>query len=360
MALLEVTDLEVSFPTPDGLVRAVRGVSFSVDRGQTLGIVGESGSGKSVSTQTVMGLTAGAEISGQALFDGRDVLKLSGEELRALRGPQIGMIFQDPMSSLHPYYRVGWQIMEMIRAHTDMTKDAARARAVELLGLVGIPHPATRVDDFPHQFSGGMRQRAMIAMALALNPALLVADEPTTALDVTVQAQIITLIRRLQDELGTSVILITHDLGIVAEVAHEVMIMYAGRVMEQAGRRSTYYRPHHPYTVGLLGSLPQQGAESARLKSIPGQPPSLINPPSGCPFHPRCPFVMPKCRRATPPLREVAGESGHRSACWLPPDLVGVGDAVDAERTRVARSQAASESDPGTAAVGDDQGALSK
>ena len=235
MALLEVRDLHVSFQTNDGLVQAVRGVSFSVEPGQTLGIVGESGSGKSVSTQTIMRLTRGAEISGQALFEGEDLLTMTEGELRQVRGPKIAMIFQDPLSSLHPYYRVGWQIVEMIRAHEPHTsKAAARKRAIELLRLVGIPQPDKRVDDFPHQFSGGMRQRAMIAMAMSLNPALLIADEPTTALDVTVQAQVLRVIQRLQQEFGTAVILITHDLGVIAEVADDVIVMYAGRIMEAA------------------------------------------------------------------------------------------------------------------------------
>ena len=342
MALLEVKDLRVSFPTPDGLVQAVRGVTFSVDRGRTLGIVGESGSGKSVATQTVVGLTVGAKVAGQALFEGRDLLHASAEQLRTLRGAEIGMIFQDPMSSLHPYYRVGWQIMEAIRAHEDIDKHAAHERAVALLASVGIPRPEERVDDFPHQFSGGMRQRAMIAMALALDPALLVADEPTTALDVTVQAQILELMQRLQTQHGSSVILITHDLGVVAEAAHDVLIMYAGEVMEQASRRPAFYQPHHPYTVGLLGSLPQQAGDTRRLKSIPGQPPSLINPPPGCPFHPRCPFVMPRCRSEVPPLQPVGGDSTHKSACWLPVTLVGTGDSVDAARTAAAVEAGAS------------------
>ena len=311
-------------------------MTFAVDRGRTLGIVGESGSGKSVATQTVVGLTVGARVSGQARFEGRDLLRMSAEELRALRGSKIAMIFQDPMSSLHPYYRIGWQIAEAIRAHEDIDKHTARRRAIDLLASVGIPRPDERVDDFPHQFSGGMRQRAMIAMALALDPALIVADEPTTALDVTVQAQIIELIQQLQRDHGSSVILITHDLGVVADAAHDVLIMYAGQVMEQASRRPAYYQPHHPYTVGLLGSLPQQAGDTRRLKSIPGQPPSLINPPAGCPFHPRCPFVMPRCRTDTPPLRQVGDDATHHSACWLPVGLVGTGDDVDAARARAA------------------------
>ena len=337
--LLEVEGLTVSFDTPDGLVEAVRGVSFSLDSGETLGIVGESGSGKSVTTQTMVGLTMGAHVSGRALFQGADLLAMSADELRAVRGAKIAMIFQDPMSSLHPYYRVGWQISEMIRAHENVSKAAARGRAVELLGLVGIPNPEQRVDDYPHQFSGGMRQRAMIAMALALNPALLVADEPTTALDVTVQAQILELIKRVQQEFGTAVIMITHDLGVVADMADEVMIMYAGKAMETAPRRAAYYEPHHPYTVGLLGSLPQHDSGRTRLKSIPGQPPSLIDPPRGCPFHPRCAFAMPRCVGQEPSLRPVGQEAGHRSACWLPPELVGTGDEADAGRARAAGAE---------------------
>ncbi|MDP9166762.1 MAG: ABC transporter ATP-binding protein, partial [Actinomycetota bacterium] len=295
MSLLEVTDLKVSFPTEDGLVRAVQGISFSIDAGETLGIVGESGSGKSVATQTIMGLTRGAQITGQALFEGRDLLTMDERSLRAVRGAQIGMIFQDPLSSLHPQYRVGWQIVEMIQAHEEISTKEAAKRAVELLGLVGIPQPDRRVDDYPHQFSGGMRQRAMIAMALALNPRLLIADEPTTALDVTVQAQIIDLIERLQAEFNTAVIMITHDLGVVADIADQVMVMYAGKPVEFADRRTLYYRPHHPYTKGLIESIPSAEGERGRLTPIQGQPPSLINLPGGCSFHPRCPFVMDQC-----------------------------------------------------------------
>ncbi len=338
ITLLDVKDLKVSFPTPDGVVEAVRGVSFSIERGRTLGIVGESGSGKSVSTQTIVGLTSGARVTGQALYEGEDLLTMSPAALRAIRGSQIAMIFQDPLSALHPYYRVGWQIVEMIRAHESLPKAKARLRAIELLGLVGIPRPDKRVDDFPHQFSGGMRQRAMIAMALSLNPSLLIADEPTTALDVTIQAQIIELMKGLQDEFGTAIIMITHDLGIVADMAHEVMIMYAGRPMEMAERRTIYYQPHHPYTVGLLASLPhlEAGRENERLTPILGQPPSLIDPPPGCPFSPRCRFVMDRCRTEVPPLRQVGTVPGHRSACWLPPNLVGTSPEVQAERARFA------------------------
>ena len=322
MALLEVDDLHVSFRTSDGIVQAVRGVSFQVDAGQTLGIVGESGSGKSVSTQTIMGLTRGARISGQAMFEGRDLLTLPQPEMRKIRGAEIGMIFQDPLSSLHPYYKVGWQIVEMIRQHDkDMSKKQARARAVELLKLVGIPQADRRVDDYPHQFSGGMRQRAMIAMAMSLNPKLLIADEPTTALDVTVQAQVLAVIKTLQEEFGTAVILITHDLGVVADVADNVQVMYAGAIMEKADLRTIFFANHHPYTEGLLQSLPAYGGERERLRPIHGQPPSLISLPPGCPFAPRCDYVMDRCRTETPPLASVGNDATHLSACWLPHDV---------------------------------------
>ncbi len=315
--LLDVRDLRVSFPTADGVVEAVRGISFAVDRGRTLGIVGESGSGKSVATQTIVGLTQGARVSGQAVFEGRDVLSMRPEQLRAIRGAEIAMIFQDPLSSLHPHYRVGWQIVEAIRAHRRVSKAQARARVVELLRRVGIPHPERRLDDFPHQFSGGMRQRAMIAMALALSPKLLIADEPTTALDVTVQAQIIELMRSLQADFGTAIILITHDLGVLSDIADDVLVMYAGRAMELGDRRSVYRRPHHPYTIGLLDALPSRTLGKARLTPIPGLPPSLIDPPPGCPFRPRCRHAFDRCLEQ-PPLARV-GDGAHRSACWLPP-----------------------------------------
>jgi oligopeptide/dipeptide ABC transporter ATP-binding protein len=345
LALLEVRDLHVSFSTEDGIVKAVQGVSFSIDPGQTLGIVGESGSGKSVSTQTILGLTRGAKITGEALLEGRDLLTMKGDELRAVRGAKIAMIFQDPLSSLHPQYKVGWQIIEMIRAHEDMPKEKAKARAVELLKLVGIPQPERRVDDYPHQFSGGMRQRAMIAMALALNPAVLIADEPTTALDVTVQAQILDLIEKVQAEFGTAVIMITHDLGVVADMADEVLVMYAGRPVEVSDRRTIYYRPHHPYTKGLLESIPSSAAieEGARLKPIKGSPPSLITLPSGCSFHPRCPYVMDICLTDVPPLYPVGGEPTHSSACHLPANEVGLSDAVDAARAATAEAHRSEE-----------------
>jgi peptide/nickel transport system ATP-binding protein len=314
-------------------------VSFAVERGKTLGIVGESGSGKSVATQTVVGLTRGARISGHAWFEGRDLLTASRAELQSVRGKKIGMVFQDPLSSLHPYYRVGWQIVEAVRAHEKVPKAQARQRAVELLTMVGIPHAAERVDDYPHQFSGGMRQRAMIAMALALDPSLLIADEPTTALDVTVQAQVLELTKHLQDVMGMAIILITHDLGIIAGTADQVMIMYAGKVMETAGRHDVYYRAHHPYTSGLLNSLPQSGHEGERLVPVPGQPPSLISPPPGCPFWPRCAFAMAKCRSDAPPLRPLPGAEDHRSACWLPLELTGRTEEVDAARRRASQAE---------------------
>jgi oligopeptide/dipeptide ABC transporter ATP-binding protein len=335
MSLLEVTDLAVSFSTADGLVQAVRGVSFGVEPGETLGIVGESGSGKSVTALTLLGLTRGAEVSGSARFDGRDLLTLPGDEMRKVRGAQIAMIFQDPLTSLHPQYRIGWQIAEMIRAHAEVDRRSARRRAIELLGLVGVPRPEQRVDDFPHEFSGGMRQRAMIAMAIALSPRLLIADEPTTALDATVQAQIMELLHRIRTELGTALILITHDLGLVAEIADEVMVMYAGRGVEFADRRTIFYRQHHPYTRGLFASLPARTDAGGRLRPISGQPPSLIQLPGGCPFHPRCPYVMDRCLAEEPPLRSVGGDPGHTSACWLPAGAVG-SDAKTAQLRQAA------------------------
>jgi oligopeptide/dipeptide ABC transporter ATP-binding protein len=318
-ALLDVRDLRVSFATADGVVEAVRGISFQVEAGRTLGIVGESGSGKSVATQTIVGLTQGAETSGQAIFDGRDLLAASAEVLRSIRGAEIALIFQDPLSSLHPQYRVGWQIVEAICAHEAVGKKAARERTVELLRRVGIPNAERRIDDFPHQFSGGMRQRAMIAMALALNPKLLIADEPTTALDVTVQAQIIELMKSVQDDFGTAIVMITHDLGVLADMADDVLVMYAGQAMERGARPVVYRRPHHPYTTGLFNALPSRGRGKALLTPIPGLPPSLIDPPRGCPFHPRCRFVFDPCPRDQPPLVAIDSDELHRSACWLPP-----------------------------------------
>jgi peptide/nickel transport system ATP-binding protein len=319
--LLTVRDLYVHFETEDGLVKAVDGISYDVYPGKALGIVGESGSGKSVSSLTVMGLTryASATISGEVVFEGRDLLNASESELRSIRGNEIAMIFQDPLSSLHPYYKVGWQLVEAIRVHnSDMSKQAARARAIELLDMVDIPEPHERVDAYPHQFSGGMRQRAMIAMALANEPKLLIADEPTTALDVTVQAQILELIRRLQRELDTAVVMITHDLGVIAESADEIAVMYAGRIVEHADTETIFNAPEHPYTWGLLGSIPRLDApRDAELVPIPGRPPSLINLPTGCSFHPRCPYVRPRHREIDPKLEPVSGHRGHQVACLL-------------------------------------------
>lgn len=315
--LLEVSNLTVHFPTDDGLVKAVDGISFSVEPGETLGIVGESGSGKSVSALTVMGLVTRkqADISGEAIFQGQDLLQLTQEEMRGVRGAKISMIFQDPMTSLHPYYRVGDQIAEAIREHRDVSKKAAFDQAVEMLGKVNIPQPRERARQYPHEFSGGMRQRAMIAMALCLNPDLLIADEPTTALDVTVQAQILDLIDKLKQEFNAAVIIITHDLGVVAEHCDDIQVMYAGKVVEVAHTDDIYYSPHHPYTWGLLGSIPHVGVETDRLKPIRGRPPSLINVPSGCAFHPRCPHVFDRCRREVPNLLPTDGS--HADACHL-------------------------------------------
>ena len=319
MALLEVRGLHVRFRTGDGIVSAVNGASYSVDRGRAIGIVGESGSGKSVSALTILGLTRfpNSRIEGSVLFEGRDLLKLDADELRAIRGSRIAMIFQDPMSSLHPLYKVGWQIVEAIRAHEDVSRRVAYRRALDSLTEVGIPSPEERMSSYPHELSGGMRQRAMIAMALALDPDVLIADEPTTALDVTVQAQILELIRELQQERGTAVILITHDLGVVAEMVDDVAVMYAGRVVEHGPLAAVLERPTHPYTWGLLQSIPRLDApRSARLHPIPGLPPSLIRVPSGCPFHPRCAYAFEACPRKDPPL--VASEPGHEDACLLP------------------------------------------
>jgi oligopeptide/dipeptide ABC transporter ATP-binding protein len=339
LSLLEVTDLRVTFPTADGLVQAVRGVSFSVDAGQTLGIVGESGSGKTVLTQTLLRLAPGGEVSGKAMFNGTDLLSLRDDQLRRVRGAEISVIFQDPLTSLHPLYKVGWQISEMIRAHDkSVSKKEARERSIELLTRVGIPQPQQRVDEYPHQFSGGMRQRVMIAMALSLSPQLIIADEPTTALDATVQAQILDLLLDLQQESGTALIMITHDLGVVADIADEVMVMYAGRPAEKASKHEIFYEPHHPYTKGLLESIPNSTAAVGRLKPIAGQPPSLINLPSGCKFHPRCAYVMDQCLTEEPDLVSVGHEIGHLSACYLPRTAAGLGDQAEEQRLRTVGS----------------------
>jgi peptide/nickel transport system ATP-binding protein len=320
--LIEVNDLKVQFATEDGLVRAVDGVNFTLDRGEVLGIVGESGSGKSVTSMTLLGLTRdkNTRFEGEVLYKGRNVLEMGEEELQEVRGNEMAMIFQDPMTSLNPVYSVGMQICEAIQVHEQIDKQAANRRAVELLKQVGIPNPESRVDDYPHQFSGGMRQRAMIAMALACNPDVLIADEPTTALDVTIQAQIIELIDRLKDEFHSAVILITHDLGVVADVADEIIVMYAGRVVEQAPTRQLFYDPQMPYTWGLLGSIPRLDRPKAeRLHSIKGTPPSLINAPRGCKFRPRCPHAFDKCMEE-PGLENRVEEPGHLDRCWLSVD----------------------------------------
>jgi peptide/nickel transport system ATP-binding protein len=319
-ALLRVEDLHVEFPTEDGVVHAVDGVTYQAFAGRTLGIVGESGSGKTVASLTTLGLTRrmGARISGRILFEGRDLTQLPEAELRRIRGNEIAMIFQDPLSSLHPLYRVGHQLIEAVRAHRDVSKDSARERAVELLGLVGIPDPRGRVDAYPHEFSGGMRQRAMIAMALANEPKLLIADEPTTALDVTVQAQILALLERLQKELGMAIVIITHDLGVVAEMADDVAVMYSGRIVETASTELLFSGPEHPYTWGLLRSIPTlAGPREEELVPISGTPPSLINRPSGCHFHPRCRYAQPDHSRIDPRLEPVPQAPTHFVACLL-------------------------------------------
>ncbi len=321
MALLEVEDLRVHFKTDDGVVKAVDGISYSVEAGQTLGIVGESGSGKSVSSMTVMGLTRAknAQISGSIRFDGKELLTATEDELRSVRGGPVSMIFQDPLSSLHPMYKIGKQLVEAVRTHQDVSKAVALDRAVEMLGLVGIPEPRRRADSYPHEFSGGMRQRVMIAMALCNDPKLLIADEPTTALDVTVQAQILDLLERLKSELDTAIVLITHDLGVVAEVTDDIAVMYAGRIVEKASRDAIFAQPEHPYTWGLLRSIPRlDSPRDEELVPIPGRPPSLINPPSGCSFHPRCPYVREAHTRVDPTLEPVEGAPGHSVACLLP------------------------------------------
>ena len=321
--LLRVEDLHVAFETEDGVVKAVDGIDYEVGRGRTLGVVGESGSGKTVSAMTILGLTRaqGAKISGRILFEGRDLLSLDDAELRKIRGNEIAMIFQDPSTALHPLYKVGAQLIEAVKAHQDVTKAQARARMVELLGLVGIPDPAKRADDYPHEFSGGMKQRAMIAMALANEPQLLIADEPTTALDVTVQAQILALLERLRAELGMAVMIVTHDLGVVAEMADEIAVMYAGRIVESAATETLLRAPEHPYTWGLLRSIPTlDGPRMERLEPILGTPPSLIAPPSGCHFHPRCAFSQPAHARIDPALRPLSSDATHGIACLLEAD----------------------------------------
>ncbi|QKV96957.1 ABC transporter ATP-binding protein [Streptomyces sp. NA02950] len=322
-SLLAVRDLTVTFATKDGPVRAVDSLGFEVHRGQTLGIVGESGSGKSVTSMAVMGLHTGAEVTGSVTLDGRELVGLAERDLNRLRGRKMAMIFQDPLSSLHPYYTVGEQIAEHHRVHFGSRRAAARQRAVEMLAEVGIPEPKRRAGEYPHQFSGGMRQRVMIAMALACEPELLIADEPTTALDVTVQAQILELIARIQEERSLAVIMITHDLGVVARVAHEVLVMYGGRAAERAPVETVFAAPAHPYTRGLLDSLPRlDDTDDAPLRAIPGSPPSLLAPAPGCAFAPRCPRAASadtdarkRCERVRPRL--IASDA-HAVACHLP------------------------------------------
>jgi peptide/nickel transport system ATP-binding protein len=320
--LLQVENLRVSFDTDDGLVHAVDGISYEVDPGKTLGIVGESGSGKSVSSLTTLGLTRtqGGHVEGKMMFGGRDLVQLPDDAMRKIRGNEIAMIFQDPLSSLHPFYKVGSQLMEAVLVHRKVSRSAARDRAIDLLELVGIPDPHRRVDQYPHEFSGGMRQRVMIAMALANEPKLLIADEPTTALDVTVQAQILALLEDLQKRLGMAIIIITHDLGVVAEIADTICVMYAGRIVEKGETEAIFKSPQHPYTWGLLSSIPRLDApRDEELVPISGRPPSLINRPSGCHFHPRCPYVLEKHKQVDPRLEAVPGEPGHEVACLLEP-----------------------------------------
>jgi peptide/nickel transport system ATP-binding protein len=318
--LLEVKDLHVHFPTPDGVVKAVDGLTFNVHRRETFGIVGESGSGKSVTNLTTLGLIdrRNADVRGEALFKGRDLLKLSSEDLRRVRGKELAMIFQDPFACLHPFYRVGDQIVEAILCHEKVPKKQAEERTLDLLAAVGIPRPKDRFRDYPHQYSGGMRQRAMIAMALVHNPDVLIADEPTTALDVTVQAQILELINRVKDEFNIGVILITHDLGVVADVAQTVMVMYAGRSVEMGTRDKVFNNPQHPYTWGLLESIPRLDQKGTRLVPIEGSPPSLIQRPAGCSFHPRCPHRFDPCDKELPAF--IDRGAGHPEACHLSPE----------------------------------------
>ena len=322
---LEVKNLSVSFPTEDGVVRAVDNLSFTLQKGKTLGIVGESGSGKSVTSLAILGLHSGgtAQVDGQILIDGQDINAMAEPEVRALRGKLMSMIFQDALAALHPYYTVGNQIAEAYLVHNKVSRSVAKKRAIEMLDRVGIPDPQKRVDDFPHQFSGGMRQRAMIAMALSCNPSLLIADEPTTALDVTVQAQIIDLLRYLQKEFNTAIILITHDLGVVAETADDILLMYAGKEIEYGTVRDVLQKPQHPYGWGLLTSIPRlTGDPSKSLAAIPGTPPSLISVPSGCAFHPRCNYVSragAACSTSIPELLPVAEGAHHRVRCHLEP-----------------------------------------
>ena len=321
--LLQVENLAIEFPTPDGIVHAVRGVTFDLDAGEVLAIVGESGSGKSVTALAVMGLLPKtARIDGTVLYKGRPLLGLKDKELADIRGKEVAMIFQDPMTSLNPVYTVGWQLAEAVRAHHDVDKEAAWQRAVDLLDLVGIPQPKDRASNYPHEFSGGMRQRVVIAMAMANDPDVIIADEPTTALDVTVQAQILETLEKAQEETHAAIVLITHDLGVVAGMADEVLVMYAGKAVETGSVDGIYYSPRMPYTLGLLGSLPRLDAEDEPLTPIKGAPPSLLNLPPGCPFTPRCPMARAHCEEEEPALRPVEG-AGHKAACHYAEELAG-------------------------------------
>ena len=317
--LLNFQNLETNFKTPDGTVHAVNGVSFTLKEGETLGVVGESGCGKSVTMLSCLRLIPsppGKIVAGQALFKGKDLLTMEQDEIRRVRGGQISMVFQDPMTSLNPVMTIGKQMAEPLMLHLNLTKEQARNRSIELLGMVGIPNAADRLKDYPHQYSGGMRQRVMIAMALSCNPQILIADEPTTALDVTIQAQIVDLVKRLRDEMGMAIVWITHDLGVVANIAHRVFVMYGGYIIEEAGVYDLYANPRHPYTLGLLGSLPQIHEEShKKLFSIEGMPPVLYQKPTSCPFAPRCSFVTERCWKENPVLEPVS--EGHRVACWV-------------------------------------------
>ncbi len=319
-ALLEVRDLRTCFRVDGGEFAAVDGVSFTVEAGRTLGVVGESGCGKSVTALSIMGLVQqppGRIAGGEIRFEGRDLLQLPAQAMRELRGDRISMIFQEPMTSLNPAFTIGDQIVEVIRRHRRIDRTEAKSLAIDMLRRVRIPSPEQRYDDYPHHFSGGMRQRVMIAIALACGPKLLIADEPTTALDVTIQAQILDLMRTLREETGTAIILITHDLGVVAEIADDVAVMYSGRIVERAPVRALFAQPQHPYTIGLLGSIPQLYREQPRLAAIEGQVPNPLTPVAGCRFHPRCPFAIVRCRREDPPLIPIAG--AHEAACWRAP-----------------------------------------
>jgi oligopeptide/dipeptide ABC transporter ATP-binding protein len=327
--LLSIRDLAVEFSTEDGVVHAVDGISYDVFPGETLGIVGESGSGKSVSTMSILGLIPqppGRIVSGTAMFKGKDLLKMKKRELRQFRGDELAMVFQDPMTSLNPVIKIGEQLAEAIETHYPKEpKDKVKARVIELLRLVGVPNPAQRYTQYPHEFSGGMRQRAMIAMSIANSPSLLIADEPTTALDVTIQAQVLEVLKTVQAETSAATILITHDLGIVAELCERVIVMYAGKIVEHGDVHTIFQNPRHPYTIGLMDSLPKLTDDEEWLRPIPGQPPSLINRPSGCAFHPRC-FLSQgrlRCHEEVPALRTADGGVGHTSACHFAEELIG-------------------------------------